>query len=111
MADPVIHYTFDTDGTNSGTSGSTDDTSGTISTTNKFIGKTPTDGSSNNSLNLLYPTTIINLGFKDSFYSEVTFDPSSNGYILDNINPTSYSDTSDLVNLFVISRIIDEGFL
>ena len=38
MADPVIHYTFDTDGTNSGTSGSTDDTSGTISTTNKFIG-------------------------------------------------------------------------
>jgi len=38
MASPVIHYTFDTDGTNSGTSGSTDDTSGTISTTNKFIG-------------------------------------------------------------------------
>ena len=38
MADPVIHYTFDTDGTNSGTSGSTDNTSGTISTTNKFIG-------------------------------------------------------------------------
>jgi hypothetical protein len=27
------------------------------------------------------------------------------------LNPTSYSDTSDLVNLFVISRITDEGFL
>jgi hypothetical protein len=38
MAAPVIHYTFDTDGTNSGTSGSTGDTNGTISTTIKFIG-------------------------------------------------------------------------
>ena len=79
--------------------------------TNKFIGKIKVDDTSVNQTNLLYPTTIINLGFKDSFYSEVSFDPSSNGYMMDKINPTSYSDTSDLVNLFVISRIIDEGFL
>jgi hypothetical protein len=80
-------------------------------TTNKFIGKTPTDGSSNNSLNLLYPTTIINLGFKDSFYSEITLDPATYAYILGNLKPTSYGDTSDIVNFFVISRIIDENFL
>jgi hypothetical protein len=48
---------------------------------------------------------------KDYFYSEITFDSSTRGYILPNINPTSYGDTSDLINLFVISRITDENFL
>jgi hypothetical protein len=80
-------------------------------TTNKFIGKRADDTGTVNSLNLLYPTTIINLGMKDYFYSEITFDPSTKGYILPNIDATSYGDTSDLVNLFVISRITDEGFL
>jgi hypothetical protein len=59
----------------------------------------------------LFPTTIINLGIKDNFYQEIIFDPSAKGYIMKSLNPTSYSDTSDLVNLFVISRITDEGFL
>jgi hypothetical protein len=78
----------------------------------KFIGK-PTTGLSFsvNTRNLLYPTTIINLGIKDDFYKEIIFDPSAKGYIMRSLNPTSYSDTSDLVNLFVISRITDEGFL
>jgi len=64
-----------------------------------------------NKRNLLFPTTIINLGIKDDFYQEILFDPSAKGYIMKSLNPTSYSDTSDLVNLFVISRITDEGFL
>ena len=77
---------------------------------NKFIGKR-SDQTGVNDLNLLFPTTVINLGMKDYFYSEITFDPSTRGFILPNINPTSYADTSDLVNLFVISRITDENFL
>jgi hypothetical protein len=80
--------------------------------TNRFVGKR---GDKNeraiNDINLLFPTTIVNLGMKDIFYSEITFDPSTKGYIIPNINPTSYADTSDLVNLFVISRITDENFL
>ncbi len=64
-----------------------------------------------NRRNLLFPTTIINLGIKDDFYKEIIFDPSAKGYIMKSLAPTSYSDTSDLVNLFVISRITDEGFL
>jgi len=79
--------------------------------TNKFVGKKTLNVGAINDVNLLFPTTIINLGFKDSFYSEIVFDPSTKAYVLPNINPTSYSDTSDLVNLFVISRITDENFL
>ena len=78
--------------------------------TNKFVGiNSPASGV--NDRNLLFPTTIMNLGMKDYFYSEITFDPSTKGYVIPNINPTSYNDTSDLINLFVISRITDENFL
>jgi hypothetical protein len=78
---------------------------------NKFIGKRTGNPGGINDVNLLFPTTIINLGMKDYIYSEITFDPSTKGYIIPNIDSTSYADTSDLVNLFVISRITDEGFL
>jgi hypothetical protein len=81
-------------------------------TTNKFIGKRSDKSEGGiNDMNLLFPTTVINLGMKDYFYSEITFDPSTRGFILPNIGPTSYADTSDLVNLFVVSRITDENFL
>ena len=79
--------------------------------TNKFIGKKTDNSGGLNVLNLLYPTTIVNLGMKDYFYSEITFEPSTKGYIIPNIDSTSYGDTSDLINLFVISRITDESFL
>ena len=53
----------------------------------------------------------MNLGMKDSFYGEIIFDPFANFYVMNNLNPTSYSDTSDIVNLFVLSRITNAGFL
>ena len=84
----------------------------TSSTTTKFIGS-PTNkaDSPTNNRNLLYPTTIFNLGIKDDFYQEIIFDASAKGYVMKSLQPTSYSDTSDLVNLFVISRISDSSFL
>lgn len=48
---------------------------------------------------------------KDSFYNEIIFDASTKSYVMDQLDSTSYGDTSDLINLFVISRITDEGFL
>lgn len=78
----------------------------------KFVGKRRFgDETTNNIRNLLFPTTIVDLGMKSQFYQEITFDRSSNYFVANKLNPTSYSDTSDLVNLFVISRIIDENFL
>jgi hypothetical protein len=76
----------------------------------RFVGS-PTNDSAVNDRNLLFPTTIINLGYKDDFYGEVLFDPAAKGYIMKSLSPTTYSDTSDLVNLFVISRITNAGFL
>jgi hypothetical protein len=79
--------------------------------TNKFVGRKTNEPTSVNEVNLMFPTTITNLGYKDSFYSELSFDPSTRAYIIPDIDSSSYGDTSDLVNLFVISRITDESFL
>jgi hypothetical protein len=78
--------------------------------TAKFVG-IEAPATSVNKRNLLFPTTIMNLGMKDYFYQEITFNPETKGYVMPNLDSTSYGDTSDLVNLFVISRITDEGFL
>ena len=78
---------------------------------NNFVGAPNSDTHSSNNKQLLFPTTIINLGMKNSFYGEISFDPTTSAFVVDKLNDTSYSDTSDLVNLFVISRICDEGFL
>jgi hypothetical protein len=64
-----------------------------------------------NKRNLLFPTTIVDLGYKDDFYGEILFDPAAKGYIMKSLTPTTYSDTSDLVNLFVITRITSSSFL
>jgi hypothetical protein len=79
--------------------------------TNKFVGRKTDEPTAVNGVNLMFPTTIANLGYKDSFYSELSYDPSTKAYIIPDIDSTSYGDTSDLVNLFVISRITDESFL
>jgi len=80
--------------------------------TNKFVGKLANQPGSINKLNLLSPTTIMNLGFKDSFYNEVILgEGDTAAYVMQQLNSTSYSDPSDLINLFVISRITDESFL
>ena len=84
----------------------------TGSTSNRFIGR-PTGllRKPTNERNLLFPTTIVNLGMKDAVYQEIIYEPSAKAYIMNTLNPTSYSDTSDLVNLFVISRIANSSFL
>ena len=80
-------------------------------TTNYFIGRQTNESSATNIRNLMFPTTIVNLGYKDVFYSEITFDPATNAYIIPSLESTSYGDTSDLTNLFVVSRMVDSGFL
>ena len=79
---------------------------------NKFVGKLANQVGALNKINLLSPTTIMNLGMKDSFYDEIILGEGDTGaYVMDAMEPTSYGDPSDLINLFVISRITDENFL
>jgi hypothetical protein len=79
----------------------------------KFIGqKSPGDMSKgSNDTNLKYPTTLMNLGPRDSFLKEIILNGNFNGYNMKEFSETSYNDTSDMVNLFGIVRLLDSSFL
>lgn len=79
---------------------------------NKFIGTSvDVDFDPLNEYQLLYPTTMIDLGPRDSFIQDLVLSPDYDGYNLTNIPSTSYGDTSDLVNFFTYTRITNPSIL
>jgi hypothetical protein len=56
------------------------------------------------------PTTVVNLGPKQSFLKQVVLSDNFDGYNIDKIKPTSYNDLSETTNFFSIIRLIDFRF-
>ena len=81
-------------------------------TSDNFIGKlnNPLTGALND-YSLKMPATIMNLGPKTAIFKELTLNPSDDGFVMDVLTPTSYGDTSDLLNLFVITRLTNASYL
>jgi len=59
--------------------------------------------------NLLYPTTIIDLGPRNNYMQEIVMSDEFDGYVVNKLGPTSFQDVSDLLNLFLISRLGNLG--
>ena len=77
-----------------------------------FVGRPMTENDDRgNKRNLLYPTTIMDMGPKNSYIQELVYSDEYDGYIVNKIPSTTYQDTTDLLNLFVLSRLIDANFL
>jgi hypothetical protein len=82
-----------------------------------FTGKLPpvdSDGylyEGSNKLLLGSPTTMMDMGPRDEFLQGICFNPDYKGYIIDGISSTSYKDTSDLLQVFIVSRLINTNFL
>ena len=90
---------------------------------NNFIGKKspseglfgtdfPGGGYGYNKRQIQFPTTITDLGPRDSFISEVccsSEDSEFGSYYANQIKTTSYQDNSDIVQLGFLSRILNEG--
>jgi hypothetical protein len=65
-----------------------------------------------NTRQILFPTTIMDLGNRDEFIAEVCGDPDFAGRYLGNtFKSTSYQDSSDLLQMAIISRIVNSTFL
>ena len=78
-----------------------------------FVGQTTKSGLSyigSNDSQIWQPTTIMDLGPKTDFLKEILLTPEFQGYIMDKVESTSYQDESGILNLFVISRLIDSNF-
>lgn len=78
-----------------------------------FIGKTKdfgnADGFFGNKKNLLYPTTIMDLGPKNPYIQELVYSDVYDGYIADKIPSTTFQDTATLLNVFMLSRMINSS--
>lgn len=66
-------------------------------------------GKGSNQRNLHFPTTIMDLGPRDQFAKEICLNPQLENYLVETIQSTSFNDTSDLLLLFIVSRLVNTG--
>ena len=64
-----------------------------------------------NDRQLFFPTTIMDLGPKTDFLKEIMLSPEFESYVMSELKSTSYQDMSGILNLFIISRLVNRGFL
>ena len=62
-----------------------------------------------NDKQIQFPTTIADLGPRENFISEICNSDNFNGYMIDRVRATSYQDTSDIVQLGFLSRLLNEN--
>ena len=67
-------------------------------------------GAAYNRKQIQFPTTITDLGSRESFISEICQTSNFEGYFVDQVKATSYQDNSDIVLLGFLSRITNPNF-
>jgi hypothetical protein len=80
----------------------------------RFIGKTSKqfyETQVGNERYLGNPTTIMDLGPKDTFIQELVNTDEYDGYIVSKVPSTSYKDISEIFNLFILSRLVNNNFI
>lgn len=80
-----------------------------------FIGKTNPFGEAEsptgNKKYLGAPTTILDLGPRDSFLQELVYSDDYDGYIVAKLTSSSFQEITDILNIFILSRLINTSFL
>lgn len=72
-----------------------------------LLGPQPADDSAN-TRQILFPTTIMDMGNRDQFIGEICGNPAFEGkYIGNTFQSTSYNDGSDVLQLGIISRLLN----
>jgi len=87
------------------------------SETDGFVGrKNPINWFTNktyggNRNNLLFPTTVMDLGPRDVYTQEIVYSNDYDGYVMKNLQTTTFKNISDLLNTFIISRLVNRTTL
>jgi hypothetical protein len=63
-----------------------------------------------NARDYMFPTTIMDLGPRDEIQKYLSQSGNWDGYIVNKLLPTTFSDTSDILNLFILSRFASAKF-
>jgi hypothetical protein len=64
-----------------------------------------------NDKQLMYPTTILDMGPKTNYLQELVYSDEYDGYIISKIPTTTFNNVNDLLNIFVLSRLVNTNFL
>lgn len=64
-----------------------------------------------NDKQLMYPTTILDMGPKNNYLQELVYSDEYDGYIISKIPTTTFNNVTDLLNIFVLSRLVNTNFL
>ena len=76
-----------------------------------FIGRRNPNANAGNKKDLMYPTTLIDLGPRTFYADELSLNNDYNGYVMDRLSPTSYKDVSELLNIFFLSKLISPNII
>lgn len=60
---------------------------------------------------LNFPTTIMDLGPRSEYLQELVMADDFDGYVVNQLRGTTYTDISEILNLLIISRLVNTGFL
>jgi len=84
------------------------------SSQNFYYRCTPYDPSSNKFSSddgIKFPTTMMDLGPRSYFLQELVMSDEYDGYIVNKLNSSTFSHVDEILNLFIISRFLDNNFL
>ena len=80
-----------------------------------FIGKKSPSGVfgsyDGNEFSLQYPTTMMDLGPRTDYLQDIVLSDGFDGYVANKLNSTTYSDVSEILNLFIVTRLANTNFL
>jgi len=80
-----------------------------------FIGANAPNGifgpDGGNDKNLKFPTTIMDLGPRSQYLQEIVMSDDYDGYVVNKLNSTTFTDVSEILNLLIISRLTNTSFL
>lgn len=77
----------------------------------EFIGHDANDGYGGNFKYLKFPTTILDMGPRNDYIQELVMSDDFDGYIMRNLDTSSYGDVSELLNMLIITRLANRNFL
>ncbi len=79
---------------------------------NTFIGQpSPDNNGIGQVIQLLFPTTIMDLGPVNDYTNQLVLGPEYEGYVMNNLPSTTYQDITDLFLMFMVSRQMNSNFL
>jgi hypothetical protein len=82
-----------------------------IDTKSFYYRCTPYDGDDFTGTDINYPTTMMDLGPRSYFLQEIIMSDEYDGYIANKLNSSSFSHVDEILNLFIVSRFLDNNFL